>query len=98
MSCVATCTAAVGIPTVVHVEYRFTAGAIFGGAANRCVRRFVVRRHRTYFDRVSRPPRIRKSTYDASRNEAPAEAETRRSPESAELSAELLQPRSDPRA
>ena len=36
-----------------------------------------------YFDRVSRPPKSKKSTYDAFRNEAPAEAE--RGPESAEL-------------
>ena len=35
------------------------------------------------YDRVSRPPKMQKSTYDASQNEAPAEAE--RSPESAEL-------------
>ena len=43
----------------------------------------VLMRRITHFSRVSYYHKFKKSTYDASRNEAPAEAE--RGPESAEL-------------
>ena len=55
-------------------------GRVYGGLQ---IGAIVMGSHTAHFSQVSYRHKFKKSTYDASRNEAPAEAE--RGPESAEL-------------